>query len=185
MASIVKGTRNPARGFTVVEIAVALTVLSSGSAVLWYGLRASANMDHLNRLHHAASVAARSDLESLRAVPKADIHDTLYLAPGTGAESLLVVRRVMDSARIVNTLDEIVLDDRLTPKEVSKPLEVNVKVYRLPRPGESGYSAPADPASFRDPLEDDYSSPLDEDEAGDKPRLLAKLTLMLPEYKWY
>ena len=170
------------RGFTVVEIVMALTVLSAGSAVLWYGLRSSAKMDRLNRLHHAAALVARSDLESLRSVPKEDIHDTLYLSSGGSGESLLVVRRVMDSARIVNTLEEVVLDDKLAPKEAKKPLEVRVKVYRLPLREEG--EAP-DPSMLRDPEDDRDEAPPDEDGGDGKPRNLATFVLKLPEYKWY
>jgi prepilin-type N-terminal cleavage/methylation domain-containing protein len=174
--------RSGQRGFTVVEIAVALTVLAAGSSVLWYGLRASAKLDKLNRLHHAAVLAARSDLESLRGRPKENIHDTSYQAAGSGGDSLLVVRRVMDSARIVNTMDEIVLDDKLSPKELRKPLEVRVSVFRLV-PSEDGSFR--DASAFPDPDSEDAFGP----EAGagkaDRPGPLTSLILKLPEYKWY
>ncbi len=175
------GMRGGASGFTILEIAVALTVLSAGSAVLWYGLRSSAQMDKLNSLHHAAAMLARSDLESLRSLPKQDIHDTLYLASGSG-ESLLVVRRVMDSARIVNTLSEIVLDEKLSPKEAKKPLEVRVKVWRLPK---SGNGSVPEASSLRDPEDRAGAASGDESETEGEPRGLVALTLKLPEYKWY
>jgi prepilin-type N-terminal cleavage/methylation domain-containing protein len=167
------------RGFTVLELAIAMTILSAGSAVLWYGLKSSAKQERLNRLHHAAIIAARSDLESLRSIPKQDIHDTLYLSSGGSGESLLVVRTVMDSARIVNSLDEVVLDDKLSPKEAKKPLEVKVAVYRLPA-SETG--SPPDAASLRDPESEDTPSGGGPD---GKPRKLAGFILKLPEYKWY
>lgn len=174
----------PARGqraFTVLELAIALTVLSAGSAVLWYGLRSASRLDHLNRAHHAALMLARSDLESLRAFPRQDIRDTAYLGQGAGAESLLVVRRVMDSARIVNTLQEVALDEKLSPKELRKPLEVRVRVYLAP----AGEGGSADPSRFADQAEPSYFGPVDEDGAGGPPRPLAALTLKLPEYKWW
>lgn len=168
------------RGFTVMEIVVALTVLSAGSSVLWYGLRSSAKLDRLNRLHHAAVTAARSDLESLRSRPKHDIHDTAYLAHGVGGDSLLVVRRVMDSARIVNTLDEIVLDDKLSPKELRKPLEVRVSVFRAPAEDAAGLLDETD-SPF-----DGFGSGDDEGESGEGAnRPLMSLILKLPEYRWY
>jgi type II secretory pathway component PulJ len=167
-------------GFTVLELAISLTILSAGSAVLWYGLKSSAKQERMNRLHHAAIIAARSDLESLRSLPKQDIHDTLYLSSGGSGESLLVVRTVMDSARIVNTLDEVVLDDKLSPKEAKKPLEVKVTVYRLPA-SESG--SPPDASSLRDPETED--SPSGGEGADRRPRKLAGFILKLPEYKWY
>lgn len=170
------------RGFTVLELAVSLTVLAAGSAVLWYGLRAAARLDRQNRVHHAALVLARSDLESLRALPKADIHDTAYLGSGAGAESLLVVRRVMDSARIVNTLGELVLDEKLSPKELRKPLEVRVRVYRAPASETGGF---ADPARFQDPAEPSYFGPVESEGEDGPPRPLATLTLKLPEYRWW
>jgi hypothetical protein len=167
-------------GFTVLELAIALTILSAGSAVLWYGLKSSAKQERSNRLHHAAIIAARSDLESLRSIPKQDIHDTLYLSSGGSGESLLVVRTVMDSSRIVNSLDEVVLDDKLSPKEAKKPLEVKVAVYRLPA-SESG--PPLDASSFKDPETDE--SPSSGDGEDRKPRKLVGFLLKLPEYKWY
>jgi hypothetical protein len=168
-------------GFTVLELAVALTVLSAGSAVLWYGLRSAARLDRMNRAHHAALLLARSDLESLRALPKQDIHDTAYLGQGAGAESLLVVRRVLDSARIVNTLGEVALDERMSPKELRKPLEVRVRVYRAP-PAEGGGFA--EPSRFQEPSEPSYFGPAEEGAAG-SPHPLATLILKLPEYKWW
>jgi|GEM_PF-2365346 len=172
------------RGFTVVEIAVALTILAMGSAVLWYGLKSSGKMDKLNRLHHAAVLAARSDLEDLRGRPKEDIHDTSYLTPGIGADSLLVVRRVMDSARIMNTLDEVVLDEKLSPKELRKPLEVRVKVFRLPAAQEGAFR---DGASLPKEDGEEYGAGSSDDgETPDsRPRLLTSLILKIPEYKWY
>jgi hypothetical protein len=169
-------------GFTVVELAVALTVLSAGSAVLWYALRSAARLDRLNRAHHAALLLARSDLESLRALPKADIHDTAYLGQGAGAESLLVVRRVMDSARILNTQREVSLDEGLSPKELRKPLEVRVRVYRAPVAEGGGF---VEPSRFEEPSEPSYFGPADEEGAGGPPHPMATLTLKLPEYRWW
>jgi prepilin-type N-terminal cleavage/methylation domain-containing protein len=181
METLVSAARQ--RGFTVVEIAVALTILALGSAVLWYGLRSSAALDKLNRLHHAAVMAARSDLESLRARPKQDIHDTAYLAAGTLGDSLLVVRTVMDSARIVNTLEEVVLDDKLSPKELRKPLEVKVIVYRLPMEESGRYREIPD---YLNGIGDEPADPAPETEGLEgKPRKLASLILKLPEYRWY
>lgn len=174
--------RRRQRGFTVVELAVALTVLSAGSAVLWYGLRSASRLDRLNRAHHAALLLARSDLESLRALPKEDVHDTAYLGQGAGAESLLVVRRVMDSARIVNTEREVTLDEHMSPKELRKPLEVRVRVYRAPLANGGGF---ADASHFEEPAEPSYFGPADEDGAAGRPRPLATLTLKLPEYRWW
>ena len=169
-------------GFTVVELAVALTVLSAGSAVLWYGIRSASRLDQLNRSHHAALLLARSDLESLRALARADIHDTAYLGQGAGAESLLVVRRVMDSARIVNTLHEVALDESMTPKETRKPLEVRVRVYRAPLADGGGF---AEPSRFEEPSEPSYFGPADDEGEGGPPRPMASLTLKIPEYKWW
>ena len=175
-------------GFTVVEIAVALTVLGLGSAVLWYGLRSSARMDKFNRLHHAAVLAARSDLESLRGRPKDDVHDTVYGASGGGSDTLIVSRRVMDSARVVNTFEEIELDEKLSPKELRKPLEVRVRVYAVQAHPESGL---LDLASLRldqdpDPYSDGGSGgATGEEEAANGPRLLTSLIVKLPEYRWY
>jgi type II secretory pathway pseudopilin PulG len=175
--------RRSESGFTILEIAVSLTVLSAGSAVLWYGLRASAHLDRLNRLHHAAVMLARSDLESLRSVVKQDIHDTLYLASGAGGEALLVVRRVMDSARIVNTLAEVVLDDKLSPKAAMQPLEVRVKVWWL---AQIGQGTVPDASAMRDPEADGVATPdSDEGDGEGKPHSMASLIVKLPEYKWY
>ncbi|MEO6096156.1 MAG: type II secretion system protein [Fibrobacteria bacterium] len=168
------------RGFTILEIVVALTVLSAGSSVLWYGLRSSAKMDRLNRLHHAAVTAARSDLEALRTRTKTGIHDTSYLAIGAGADSLLVIRRVMDSARIVNSLEELVLDDKLSPKELRKPLEVRVSVFRAPSEVAAEMLEKAESTAAGFGNEDDAGDP-----GGGPGRPLAALILKLPEYRWY
>lgn len=174
--------RRVSGGFTVLELAVALTVLSAGSAVLWYGIRSAAGMDRSNRVHNAALLLARSDLESLRAIPKRDIHDTAYLGAGAGAESLLVVRRVLDSARIVNSSRELELDDKMAPKELRKPLEVRVRVFRAPAAEGGGYR---DPSRFEDPSEPVYFGSADEDAQGGPPRPLASLTIKLPDYRWW
>jgi prepilin-type N-terminal cleavage/methylation domain-containing protein len=180
---VIAGRKTGQRGFTVVEIAVALTILASGSAVLWYGLRSSAALDRLNRLHHAAVMAARSDLETLRARSKQDIHDTAYFASGTLGDSLLVVRTVMDSARIVNTLEEVVLDDKLSPKELRKPLEVRVIVYRLPTEEAGRYR---DIPRYLAEIGEESADPAEETDGGEgKPRRMASLILKLPEYRWY
>lgn len=179
------GRKTGQRGFTVVEIAVAFTILASGSAVLWYGLRSSAALDKVNRLHHAAVMAARSDLESLRARPKQDIHDTAYLVAGTLGDSLLVVRTVMDSARIVDALDEVVLDEKLSPKELRKPLEVKTIVYRLPMEEAGRYR---EMGAYLDQIGDAAESPTPAggtEADGSGPAIMASLILKLPEYRWY
>lgn len=173
------------RGFTVLEIVVALTVLSAGASVLWYGLRSSAKMDRLNRLHHAAVMAARSDLESLRSRMKSEIHDTAYLATGAGGDSLLVVRRVMDSARIVNSMEEIVLDDKLSPKELRKPLEVRVTVFRAPAEDAAGILDKADTPSDGFGPEKSGTADGEGESGGSAGAPLAALILKLPEYRWY
>ena len=118
----------------------------------------------------------------MRALPKQDVHDTAYLGQGAGAESLLVVRRVMDSARIMNTQREVTLDEGMSPKELRKPLEVRVRVYRAPLTDGGGF---ADASRFEEPAEPSYFGPSDEDGAGGRPRPLATLTLKLPEYRWW
>jgi hypothetical protein len=139
-------------------------------------------VDKLNRSHHAAILLARSDLESVRGMPKADVRDTAYLGQGAGAESLLVVRRVMDSARIVNTLPELVLDEKMSPKELRKPLEVRVRVFRAPSADAGGFRGAGD---FVDPAEPVFFGSAEEGEEGGPARPLADLVLKLPEYKWW
>lgn len=159
-------------GFTVIEIVVALTVLSIGSAVLWYTVRSSARIERLNRLHHEANSLARSELESLRSVPRAEIRDTSYRA-AAGGEEVLVVREVFDSAKVVSTLDEVALDDRMRPQELRKPLEVRVRVLR---------TVDAEGAALPDPLDAAMAAGTEE-EGGRRPAL-ATLVLKIPEYKW-
>lgn len=169
------------RGHTLIEVVMAVTILAAGSAVLWYGLRSTAEIDRRNRMHHAANLLARSDLEFLRGVPKGNIHDTVYLASGVGPDSLVLVRTVMDSARIANTLDELVLDEKLSPKEWRKPLEVRARVFAL----DQGEDAPAfDPDDFI--LRFGFGGEgRVEAEAGGPTAPLASLILKLPEYKWW
>lgn len=169
---MIRGSRPGSRGHTVVELAVAMTVLAAGTAVLWYGLRSSARMDRMNRLHHAALAAARSDLETIRLLPKMGIHDTAYPLAGPGGEPLRLVREVFDSARIMSGMDDIALDDKLSPMELRKPLEVKVRVFLKPESPEAISIGPFDG---------------DDHDAHDKgaERVLVSLILKLPEYKWY
>lgn len=159
-------------GYTMVEIAVAVTVLAVGSAVLWYGIRSSAKIDKLNRLHHAAVAAAASDLEGLRSRLRKGIRDTAYDVPGPAGEGLRVVRTVFDSAKIVAELTELTLDENMSPKELRKPLEVRVRVFRT-KPD----SAAEAHGSFADEAADAEESP--------QGAPLASLILKLPEYQWY
>lgn len=144
-------------GFSIIELAVAMVIFSLGTAILWYGIRSSSRVDHLNQLHHKALAAAESELESIRLVPKKQIHDTDYFLPLAGKESLQLFRIVFDSTKMVNTLSEIVLDEKLAPKELHKPLEVQVLVK--------------------------MNSPLDDNPANK--RTLVSLLLKIPEYQWY
>lgn len=163
----------PQRGHTLIEVVVAFTVLSIGSAVLWYDLRASARLERMNRLHHEANRLARSELESLRVLPRREVRDTAFRVPAGGGETLLVVREVFDSAKVMDALEEVVLDDALSPVELRKPLEVRVRV--LDASEVEGDEIP-DPSPGRDPWSDGS-------EAG--PRVLSSLILKLPEYRWH
>lgn len=160
-------------GHTLIEVVVAFTVLSIGSAVLWYDLRASARLERMNRLHHEANRLARSELESVRLLPRREVRDTAFRVPSGGGETLLVVREVFDSARVLDVLEEVVLDDALSPVELRKPLEVRVRV--LDASGLEGDGIP-EPSPVRDPWDDGA-------DAG--PRVLAALILKLPEYRWH
>lgn len=173
--------RSGSRGHTLIEVIIAITILSVGSAALWYSVRSAGESDRRNRMHHAAHLLARSDLEFLRGVPKGNIHDTVYLAPGIGADSLVLIRTVMDSARIANTLDEVVLDERLSPKEWRRPLEVRARVFVLAQ-GEN--AAPFDPESFLSRYGFDGEKPAEVDTDGPSAPLVS-LILKLPEYKWW
>jgi prepilin-type N-terminal cleavage/methylation domain-containing protein len=163
-------------GYTLLEMVVALTILSIGSAVLWYTLRSTARLEKLNRIHHQANLLARSDLEGLRSVPRGDIRDTSYRVPAPGGEELMVVREVFDSARIVSTLEEVPLDERMRPQELRKPLEVRVRVFRSAEGAEEG--------GIPDPLPD-WSPGFDAEEDGPSRRTLADLILKIPEYRWH
>lgn len=165
-------------GYTLLELIVALTVLSLGSAVLWYTLRSSARLDRLNRLHHEANFLARSDLEALRIVPRQEVRDTAYRVAVAGGEELLVVREVFDSAKVMSNLGEIILDDKLSPLELRKPLEVRVRVFR-PQAGEEG-EIPAPSVGWGDGWEQDWRG-----QDSSSLRTLSSLILKLPEYRWH
>jgi len=158
-----------------------MTVLAAGTAVLWYGLRSSARMDRLNRLHHAALAAARSDLESVRLLPKVNIHDTAYPIAGPGGEPLRLVREVFDSAKIVSTRDDVALDEKLSPLELRKPLEVKVRVFLNPEIGANGSSGSREPGMGEEFEASDPNSGT----IGKDGRTLISLILKIPEYKWY
>lgn len=165
------------QGYTVIELAVAMTVLSAGSAVLWYGLKSSSRLDRMNRLHHSALMAARSEMELLRLRPKESIHDTTYALTGLDGESMVLVRQVFDSTRIMASLDDIVLDEKLSPQELRKPLEVKVQVLLQEKKD-------SDQNSFT------YSNSSqlgfdDAEELDQNGRSLVTLILKIPEYRWY
>jgi len=153
-------------GFSIIELVIAMVLLSGGSAILWYGIKSSSRMDHLNKLHHLALTAAESDLESIRLLPKRNIHDTEYAISGAGSDGLLLTRMVFDSSKMVNTLHDIPLDEKLSPKELRKPLEVKVQVSLL--------LTQSDPAENFSPSSTD-----------DHKRTLVSLTFKIPEYQWY
>lgn len=162
-------------GFTVVEILVAVTVLSIGSAVLWYSLRSTARMEKQNRLHHEAAILARSDLEGLRGRPRSLIKDTSYRVPSAGGIELLVLREVFDSARIVSTLEEVTLDENMAPLELKKPLEVRVRVFQ---------TAPGEEDGFGGSLQGWDMASGGEEEEGSR-RTLVRLLLKIPDYRWH
>jgi hypothetical protein len=160
-------------GNSIIELAVAMTVLAAGSAVLWYGLRSSARLDKMNRLHHIALYAARSDMESLRLLPKASVHDTEYALILPGGDPMRLVRQVFDSSDMVNSLEEISLDEKLSPVELRKPLEVKVSVLLKSISGSEssweGLKPWGEPSADLEPSE----------------RALVTLLMKLPEYRWY
>ena len=160
------------RGYSLVEVVVAVTVLSVGSAVLWYSLRSSARLDKENRLHHAANLLARSDLETLRGLPRRDVRDTAYRLQGPGGEPLLVVREIYDSADIASQ-PELTLDEALSPRQLREPLEARVRVFMAGEGEEDGFGL------------DPFSAWPGEDPAGEgERRVLASLSLKIPEYRW-
>lgn len=160
-------------GYTLIEIIVALSVLSIGSAVLWYTLRSSARLERMNRLHHEANLLARSELEALRARPPGGIADTAYEVASPSGAKLAVERMVFDSAKVMATLEEITLDGMMRPEELKKPLEVRVRVYL--DLAEDGSAIP------------DAGLAWDGVPLGSVPegrRVLASLVLKIPEYRW-
>lgn len=159
----------PRGGHTLIEVVVAFAVLAIGSAVLWYTVRASARAERQNRLHHEANLMARSELEAVRLLPRREVRDTSYRVPASGGDTLLVVREVFDSSRVLEALPEVALDENLSPVELRKPLEVRVRVLQGAGDGEE---AIPDPASAWAPREGG-------------PRVLASLLLKLPEYRWH
>ena len=161
-------------GYSLIEIVVAMTVLAVGASILWYSVRSSARLEKLNRLHHEGILLARSDLESLRSVPRQEIKDTSYRIAGPGGDELMLVREVFDSAKIVSTLAEVALDDRMSPVELRKPLEVRVRVF-MAMPGEEG--------DFPEPMQDWNAG--EEDPQVGKRRTLASLIIKIPEYRWH
>lgn len=160
-------------GFTILELAVAMTVLSSGSAVLWYALRSSARLEKLNQVHHIAFLAARTEVENLRLFDKKNIHDTSYTLQESKGISLMVRREVFDSARIVSNLSDVILDAKLSPLELKKPLEVRVSVYLL-----------SEENAFSSENADKFVTDADNSSFKNKHALVI-LLLKIPEYQWY
>jgi hypothetical protein len=96
---------------------------------------------------------------------------------GPRGEPLRLVRLVFDSARIMSSLEEVVLDEKMKPKELHKPLEVMVRVFPNP-PGLQGKASGTD---LQAEGRDDFGN----EEPGEGGRPLVTLLLKLPEYKWY
>jgi prepilin-type N-terminal cleavage/methylation domain-containing protein len=162
-------------GYTLIEIIVALAVLSIGSAVLWYTLRSSARLERMNRLHHEANLLARSELEAVRILPRKDIRDTAYGVASSSGLELTVAREVFDSAKVFATLGEITLDEKMVPEELKKPLEVRVRVFAPPG-GEDDGGVPDAGSAW-----DSWGG----GSAAGKRRALASLVLKIPEYRWH
>ncbi len=147
------------KGFTLIEVMVALVALSIGSGSVWYGLQASAKQDRNGRLHIMALEAARSQLESVQNRPRQSIHDTSFQLLIGETPVLQVNRVVLDSARLLELLPEIVLDEQGSPLALHKPLEVKVEVWELQNDSLSGESQ--------------------------KKRSLLTLSTLIPDYAWY
>jgi prepilin-type N-terminal cleavage/methylation domain-containing protein len=162
-------------GYTLIEIIVALSVLSIGSAVLWYTLRSSSRLERMNRLHHEANLLARSELEAVRTRPRHEVKDTTYDVTSAAGGALTVERMVFDSAKVFAALEEIALDETLAPQELRKPLEVRVRVYEAAGEGE-GASIPDAGLAW-----DGAAS----GGAAEGRRILSSLVLKIPEYRWH
>jgi hypothetical protein len=130
----------------------------------------------MNALHHAANLLARSEVESLRTAHRESIRDTAYRVPGPAGTELLVVREVFDSADIARSLEELTLDDKLTPLEWRKPPEVRVRIL-MPEADEAGGTG----------WGGDFGASAGDwgGDSGPAGRTLSSLLVKLPEYRWY
>ncbi len=93
-ASFIRRHSESHRGYTLVELLVALSILLIGTATLWYSLQGAARASSSNKLHHLANQLARADIERIMAGGVA-ILDTSYVVAEGAGRSLRVTRRVL------------------------------------------------------------------------------------------
>lgn len=165
------------KGFTLVESAVALSILISGIAIFLWQLRQQSHVSQGQVRKLYALEAAQSDIESLQAMPPDWMQDTDYTVPGPGVEKLRVVRLVYDTADFENSTEELKLGPDLLPLALKEPREVQVKVYR----------ADADGKLMADPMDSPLSllfSPSwsQSSDPKNEPEPLLRLTARLPQY---
>jgi type II secretory pathway pseudopilin PulG len=123
-------------GFSLVESVVAFTILVAGLTVFFWQMRQQSAMAQRQRQQIIALEAAQSDIESLQAMPSEWVHDTTYILPRVGLQTLRLVRTVYDTVDFENSGEELKLDAQLNPLALKEPLEVQVKVYRVTEQGE-------------------------------------------------
>jgi prepilin-type N-terminal cleavage/methylation domain-containing protein len=151
--------RNPQeRGFTLIEILVALVILILGTGLVWYTFKSSARLDAANRNQQDAIALAQAELERLRIIPHELIRDTAYTAAGSQGNRYTVVRTVFDSTKIEEAYETEDITEENRSLFFQRPLEVRVTV---------------------DEEKQDASA------YDNRDRPIIALYLFLPEYQWH
>ena len=162
--------RGKEKGLTLVEALVAFTILMGGAAIFYWQIHQRIKQQERLRWREFALEAARTEIESLRGLPKNRIRDTSYFIELPAEKKLKVMRIVMDSIKIENMPTALTLDAQWSPKALREPLEVQVKIM-----APTQQTVESNSESFSAWF----------DSKRDTTTEIFKLTAKLPNYQWH
>ena len=116
------------KGFTLVEVLVAMLILAIGSSTVWYIYESLVRLNLQGQKHWEASILAQEELEYVRILPKEMVHDTVYEKSGVYGGKYKIKRTVFDSVKIEESMDDIDVDENGRPLHLRRPLEIKVQI---------------------------------------------------------